>query len=184
MTHAADGEFDLSVFDEVAATIQVVAKKKRANWQIEKSNIIKRPLPAWNFFLSEHQKKTRLSITELCGKCSVEWKGLSAEERAKYTKMEKLDKIRYKQELASLTAYDQKRLKKCNLLRRQARRAKKSTSLSSPRPYIIFSRQNRAEIVRQNPDMTFGEISKEMGKKWRSLSDSDRAAFKTPKQAK
>jgi hypothetical protein len=39
-----------------------------------------------------------------------------------------------------------------------------------PNAYLLFNREMRKKLKQSNPNMTVGEISKEVGTKWRSLS--------------
>jgi hypothetical protein len=43
---------------------------------------------------------------------------------------------------------------------------------------MLFAKETRPEIVKKNPDMPFGEVGKELGARWRALSDAEKAAYK------
>jgi len=45
--------------------------------------------------------------------------------------------------------------------------------------YQVFCKEIRAAIVKKNPGMPFGTISKEMGAQWKRLSADEQGAFKT-----
>jgi hypothetical protein len=58
--------------------------------------------------------------------------------------------------------------------------AKKPKALKKPRKvtgYMIFSQKVRADIKAENPEMTFGEISQETSRRWKALSDEDKAKY-------
>lgn len=44
--------------------------------------------------------------------------------------------------------------------------------------YFLFMKEKRSEIKESNPDMKVSEISKELGKLWAGLSDSEKEKFK------
>ena len=41
-----------------------------------------------------------------------------------------------------------------------------------------FAKATRPEIVQENPDMAFGEVGKELGARWRALSEAEKAEWK------
>ena len=58
--------------------------------------------------------------------------------------------------------------------------AKKPKVLKKPRKvtaYMNFSQAVRADIKTQHPEMTFGEISQETSRRWKALSDEEKAQY-------
>jgi fatty-acid desaturase len=43
---------------------------------------------------------------------------------------------------------------------------------------MLFAKENRPKIKEDNPDMTFGQIGKELGEMWRAPSDKEKQEFK------
>jgi hypothetical protein len=43
---------------------------------------------------------------------------------------------------------------------------------------MLFAKETRPEIVKENPDMSFGEVGKELGARWRALSEAEKAEWK------
>ena len=43
--------------------------------------------------------------------------------------------------------------------------------------FIVFSKEKRPEVKKENPDMKFTDISKELGKMWKNLSDEEKQVF-------
>lgn len=58
------------------------------------------------------------------------------------------------------------------------RKAKKSGS-KGPNPYMRFANKERAEILRQNPELKSDvkAVARKLGEKWRSMSDSEKAQY-------
>ena len=48
----------------------------------------------------------------------------------------------------------------------------------APGPYMIFCKEERPKIVKANPNMSFGEVGKALGEKWRGMSDAQKAKYK------
>ena len=46
---------------------------------------------------------------------------------------------------------------------------------------MLFSKEHREKVKKDNPDFSFGQIGKELGAKWRSLSDKEKEDYKTRK---
>lgn len=38
--------------------------------------------------------------------------------------------------------------------------------------------ENRPTVIKEKPDLTFGEVGKELGARWRALSDEEKAEWK------
>ena len=47
--------------------------------------------------------------------------------------------------------------------------------------FMLFSKENRAKVKEENPDITFGGIGKKLGEMWRALSEKEKAAYKSDK---
>tara|TARA_B110000977_G_scaffold176330_1_gene231912 strand:+ start:46797 stop:47060 length:264 start_codon:yes stop_codon:yes gene_type:complete len=56
--------------------------------------------------------------------------------------------------------------------------AKEDKPKRAPGPYMLFCKAERPKIVAANPKFTFGEVGKELGAKWRGMSDAQKAKFK------
>eukprot|EP00584_Thalassiosira_punctigera_P006296 CAMPEP_0172528858 /NCGR_PEP_ID=MMETSP1067-20121228/3092_1 /TAXON_ID=265564 ORGANISM="Thalassiosira punctigera, Strain Tpunct2005C2" /NCGR_SAMPLE_ID=MMETSP1067 /ASSEMBLY_ACC=CAM_ASM_000444 /LENGTH=67 /DNA_ID=CAMNT_0013312825 /DNA_START=127 /DNA_END=330 /DNA_ORIENTATION=+ len=58
---------------------------------------------------------------------------------------------------------------------KKAKAGGKKKKLSS---YMLFAKETRPKVIEENPDFTFGEVGKELGKRWRALSDEEKAEYK------
>jgi len=46
-----------------------------------------------------------------------------------------------------------------------------------PSPYILFCNKKRQSVKDNNPDMTFNEQSKKLGRMWSNLSDEEKLKY-------
>lgn len=44
--------------------------------------------------------------------------------------------------------------------------------------YMLFCKETRPVIIKESPDLAFGAVGKELGKRWRALTDEEKEAFK------
>ena len=56
--------------------------------------------------------------------------------------------------------------------------AKEKGGKKAPGPYMVFCKEMRPKIVKENPGMAFGEIGKALGAAWGKLSDKEKAKYK------
>lgn len=45
--------------------------------------------------------------------------------------------------------------------------------------YMLFSVQHRAQVIKQNPSLSFGDIGKQVAAKWKTLSANEKKPFET-----
>ncbi|KAL4969546.1 high-mobility group nucleosome-binding protein [Aspergillus stella-maris] len=43
--------------------------------------------------------------------------------------------------------------------------------------YMFFANDNREKVREENPGITFGQVGKMLGEKWKALSDKDRKPY-------
>ena len=61
----------------------------------------------------------------------------------------------------------------------QATKAKGSPKAKKPLSgYMLFAKEMRPKLKEQSPDLSFGEVGKELGARWRALSDAEKAKYK------
>lgn len=44
-------------------------------------------------------------------------------------------------------------------------------------PYMKFCKKTRPKIVKEKPNFSFTQIGKELGSRWRALSEAEKAKF-------
>ena len=42
---------------------------------------------------------------------------------------------------------------------------------------MSFAKETRPKVIEENPDFTLGEVGKELGKRWRALSNDQKAEY-------
>ena len=53
----------------------------------------------------------------------------------------------------------------------------------APHGFMLFMKEKRAVVAAENSDFTFAQISKEVGVRWKALSDEQRAVFTSKAKA-
>ena len=43
---------------------------------------------------------------------------------------------------------------------------------------MLFAKETGPKVIPENPDMSFGEVGKELGARWRALTDAQKAEYK------
>lgn len=44
--------------------------------------------------------------------------------------------------------------------------------------YMLFCKEQRPIVKKEMPDLTFGQIGKELGKRWKALSEKEKEGYK------
>ena len=57
----------------------------------------------------------------------------------------------------------------------KAAKEDKPKQKKAPTPYIIYCTEKRAELVKANPDASFGTIGKLLGEGWRNMDEKTKA---------
>lgn len=64
--------------------------------------------------------------------------------------------------------------------RKESRKTRKNTQAGGKRganPFMKFAAKERKNILSENPGMAVTEVGKELGKRWRALSEAEKAKF-------
>jgi hypothetical protein len=65
----------------------------------------------------------------------------------------------------------------------KASQQKPAASANAPKkrtPFVTFSMSIRSTILEENPDFSFGDVSKETGRRWKLLSEEEKKKYVTP----
>ena len=100
-------------------------------------------------------------VAKLVGKA---WGQLSAAEKAKYAKKG-----------ASMKSKTRKSKKAA--IHHEGKKTRKSGSKRKLSGFMKFSMKERASVIKENPSIAFGAVGKELGKRWRALSEAEKKKF-------
>eukprot|EP00563_Minutocellus_polymorphus_P004729 CAMPEP_0181037506 /NCGR_PEP_ID=MMETSP1070-20121207/9439_1 /TAXON_ID=265543 /ORGANISM="Minutocellus polymorphus, Strain NH13" /LENGTH=75 /DNA_ID=CAMNT_0023115229 /DNA_START=129 /DNA_END=356 /DNA_ORIENTATION=+ len=68
--------------------------------------------------------------------------------------------------------------KKKTATKKKAAKAKSDKPKKPLTGYMKFVKEMRPTVLEEKPDLTFGEVGKELGARWRALTDDEKAAYK------
>ena len=54
---------------------------------------------------------------------------------------------------------------------------KKSGGKKKISGYMVFCKEQRPILKKESPDMPFGQVGKELGKRWKALSDKEKEQY-------
>lgn len=138
-------------------------------------NCPKKPKSAYLFFCDAERanvlkKHPEFKVTDVSKELGPAWQKLSAKAKTKYENLAAKDKERYEKEMASYTPPARDSSPK--------RRKKDPSAAKRPRnAFLLFSGAERDKIKTANPDLKITEISSELGKRWRAMSEAQKAPF-------
>jgi len=103
------------------------------------------------------------------------WKKISDKEKAKYEALSKKDKVRYEKDMEGYTPPPEDEIEeKGKRGRVKKERTGPKRALSS---YMYFCQDSRDSVKAENPDMNGKEVTSELGRRWKELSDDQKTPF-------
>lgn len=124
----------------------------------------------------EHKKKhpnESVVFAEFSKKCAERWKTMSEKEKKRFQDMAEKDKKRYESEMANYTPMKGEKGKGKKRKRQKDPNAPKR-SLSA---FFWFCQDERGKVKAVNPELTVGEIAKELGKRWNDVSEDTKSKY-------
>jgi hypothetical protein len=154
-------------------------KSKSDITKIKRREIIRGPKTAWIFYCIRNRENVlksmpHLSFGEICKEMAKNWHSMSPEEKQDFHRLHLDDKKRYSDDMSKLSASDMSILKK---YRKQQRRIKKNKPRSPLSAYMFYVMANRDTITRENPGIDFESIGRMLGKRWQTLTASEKIPF-------
>ena len=154
-------------------------KKKKTKTKKDKDpDAPKRPLTPYILFCLAERVTVQSANPSMSGKDITSelgrlWQDLSEDKKSVYKKQYEDDKVRYTSELSN---YDSSSSNESN--------PKKKTEKKSPTgpkrgmtSYIFFCQQNRAIVKTDEPDFDAKDVTRELGRRWSALSETEKAPF-------
>mmetsp|Transcript_25840 Transcript_25840/g.36546 ORF Transcript_25840/g.36546 Transcript_25840/m.36546 type:complete len:219 (-) Transcript_25840:362-1018(-) len=149
---------------------------RRKLGKIKRPRMVTRPKTAWIFFLTMSYKRHKesggvTSFKKFWTELSPQWKNMNEEKKKPYIQFHEDDKVRYNNEMKNLKEED---LQKIDTYRKYCKLRKAARKESKPRPvltnYMAFARTERPKIRKENPAISFGELGKLLGARWKTAS--------------
>jgi len=121
----------------------------------------------------EHKKKypnEQVQVTEISKKCSQKWKTMSDDEKRRFFELAQKDAERYQAEVAAYGGDE---------VMRKRKRAKKDPNAPKRAlsAFFFFSNEKRQEVQQSHPEWKVGQIAQELGRNWKSITESDREIY-------
>lgn len=165
----------------VKRTVTTKEKKKKSQKPklISKKKIICGVRTSWIYFCNKHRQELKqqypnLPFGDLCKKLAPRWKALNNQEKQKYIDMQIKDQRRYTDRYNSLSKQELSMLRKH---KRIAKKKKKQLPKSVLSSYMYFVMENRKNIKNSNPNISFQDIGRQLGKVWNNLNQSEKQVY-------
>lgn len=150
-------------------------------------NAPKRACSAYLFYASAIRPAVKeefpdLSFGETQKKIAEKYKELTEDEKSKYEDMAATDRQRYEREMENYTPpsddSDSDSDSDSDVPKRKKRKKKDPNAPKrASSAYMFFVKENRAKVKEENPDLSFGELGKLMGEKYRNLTEEEKKPY-------
>jgi hypothetical protein len=138
-------------------------------------------MTAYAYFVQtqrDEQKKKNpdeaVAFTEFSKTCAEQWKKMSEKDKSKYQKMAEKDKARYDGEMKSYKPAPE-------AAGGRGKKGKKGKDPNAPKrsmsAFFWFCDEERPKVRKAHSEWTVGEVAKELGRRWATVSDADKARF-------
>lgn len=112
-----------------------------------------------------------MSAKEIIKELGRVWReDTSDSDKARYAKMSEDDKSRYTEEMKDYTPPPNVG----NVIEKKSKRSGPKRGLTS---YIFFCKDQRAILKEEDPDLSTKDVTAELGKRWKALSEKDRKPY-------
>ena len=106
------------------------------------------------------------------------WRELSEKEKKKYEKIAQQDKERYEEEKKEYRRPSEEEISRKISETKEMKKLKDPHAPKKPKSaYIYFSIKNRTQVKEETGATSIGEISKELGSRWRSMDEAQKAEY-------
>jgi len=142
-------------------------------------NAPKRWKTGYILFCEDEREKVKakhkdMKNTDVTKKLGEMWNKLSDKDKARYKKLSDKDKVRYEKEMESYTPPETTEEETTSKRKPKKERTGPKRPLSS---YMYFCKEERDRIKEDYPDMKGPDVTKELGVRWKKLSDDDKVPF-------
>ena len=119
-------------------------------------------------------KNPDMPATEITSELGKLWKSLTDKNKKKYQDLSAKDKIRYEKDMESYTPPPEDELED------KPKKAPKKERVGPKRPlssYMYFCQDTRDSVKKDNPEMNGKEVTSELGRRWKELTDAEKKPF-------
>ena len=134
------------------------------------------------FFCGEVRDKVKADYPDekapdIGRRCGEMWRSLTDAKKKKYITLAKKDRERFNREMKDYTPPEPTETQSGTTTKNK--KNKKNKNVKGPRSsYILFCDKVRPTVKEENPDMKFAEVSGELGKLWRKLTEEEKTLYK------
>jgi hypothetical protein len=131
---------------------------------------------AYAFFVQQCREELKkkspnetVVFSEFSRKCAEKWKAMKTNDKKRFEDMASKDKVRYDKEMANYTpseATGRGKGKKGKRAPKDPNAPKRALSA-----FFCFCNEERSKVKAKNPNMTVGDIAKELGKRWETCAN-------------
>lgn len=151
-------------------------------------NAPKRGLNAYMFFSKEMRPKIMeenpgLGMGEVGKLLGQKYKELTDDEKAKYDEMAAADKTRYEEEMETYEkpedSGDDNEDESVASGKKKKKKAKKDPNApkNALTAFMFFNKDMRHKLKEDNPDLSFGDLGRLVGEKFKALTDEEKAKY-------
>jgi hypothetical protein len=178
-----DSENVLKAFSERKSELsKVLSASGRSSGKKKKDpNAPKRWRSGYILFCQAEREKLKknkptLSATELTSELGAMWKALSDNKKKRYVEESKKDRERYDEEMKSYTPPETSEEDSSSGRSRGSKKERTGPKrpLSS---YMFFCQVQRETVKNENPEMKGKEITSELGRRWKELTEDEKQPY-------
>jgi hypothetical protein len=148
---------------------------KSTGKRLKDPNAPKRGKSSYIFFCLENREKIKKSHPDMSAKDIIKelgrsWRDTSDEKKQKYVKLSEDDKERYSGEINEYIPSE-------NFTKDKKKKSKRDGPKRSLTSYIFFCKEQRAVLKEKQPKLSTKELTSELGKRWKELSDAQKVPY-------
>lgn len=149
-------------------------------------NAPKRGLNAYMFFSKEMrpnimEENPGLGMGEVGKLLGQKYKDLTDEEKAKYEEMAAADKARYEEEMETYEKPEDSGDEDESVASGKKKKKKAKKDPNAPKnaltAFMFFNKDMRHKLKEDNPDLSFGDLGRLVGEKFKALTDDEKAKY-------
>lgn len=159
--------------------------EERAKWM---DGPPKKPMNSYLIFAQEQRQNVvnanpQMSVRDVVSHTATLWRQLNDEQKAPYVARANEDKARFEEERSQWLLQNKDVKRRPRKIKRKDKKKKrgqknevKKVKRVSP-AYIFFSNANRRAVQAAQPGWKMGDVSKELGRLWREMSEQERSPY-------